>query len=223
MRRTCIYQTGCSAWASAFLFLPNTHLICAHGHLDVLLADFIVPNVADIVARQFQYVCWYVFKHSHDVQGNVVVYFIAQNLLLRKQQNKDIFGITQESISSSFILSVCIEDSINSGKFNLNKLSKQWATLDYKYFPETGATFWHLHQSWLCLLRMSTLLQAQLKTKQKWNRISRYSLNDNFDLLFFPGKIILNCKALYVIDGETVDLFRSLYLKQWVYLVHGEK
>lgn len=34
-----------------------THLVRAHRHLDVLLADFIVPNVADIVARQLQYVC----------------------------------------------------------------------------------------------------------------------------------------------------------------------
>ncbi|TNN65590.1 hypothetical protein EYF80_024119 [Liparis tanakae] len=62
--------------------LTYSHLVCTHGHLDVLLADFIVPNVADVVARQFQYVCRYVFEHSHDVQGHVVVHFIAQHLLV---------------------------------------------------------------------------------------------------------------------------------------------
>lgn len=30
-----------------------THLVCTHGHLDVLLADFIVPNITDIVSSQF--------------------------------------------------------------------------------------------------------------------------------------------------------------------------
>lgn len=36
---------------------PFPHLVGAHGHLDVLLADLVVPYVAHIVARQLQYVC----------------------------------------------------------------------------------------------------------------------------------------------------------------------
>ena len=55
----------------------TTHLVCTHGHLDVLLADLVVPDVADVVPGQLQYVCRDVLQYGHDVQRHVVVDLVA--------------------------------------------------------------------------------------------------------------------------------------------------
>lgn len=46
---------------------PLSHLVCTHGHGDVLLGDLVVADVPHVVPRQFQDVSRDVLQHGHHV------------------------------------------------------------------------------------------------------------------------------------------------------------
>ena len=62
-------------------FSQDTHLVCTHGHLDILTGDLEVADVLDVVARQLEDVRRDVLQDCHDVESYLEHYYLDKDTL----------------------------------------------------------------------------------------------------------------------------------------------